>query len=111
MLALEPAPVLAFRETLKFTLELGSVDWLKEANSPSWLNLNFVVWAEMASGASTIRVSSGTTSKRFISALLFPRIGSPPSGLNAWVMRSGRDCLPAALEFQEFFQNGLEKWN
>jgi len=25
-------------------------------------------------------------------------------------MRSGRDCLPAALEFQEFFQNGLEKW-
>src|SRR6476660_9774098 len=77
MLALEPAPVLAFRETLKFTLELGSEDWLKEANSPSWLNLNFVVWAEMASGASTMRVSSGATSKRFISALLFRAWESP----------------------------------
>ena len=77
MLAEVPAPVLKFRDTLKFTLELGSVDWLKEANSPSWLNLNIVFCAVKATEVSIMSVSSVTTSKRFISALLFRAWESP----------------------------------
>ena len=69
------APVDAFRETLKLKLEFESGDWLTEANSPSWLNLNTVVCA--------LRETSE-----------FMKLWSMKRG-------GGGDSPPAALEFQE----------
>src|SRR3954470_759793 len=69
-LALVPTPVVKLRETLRLRLEPGPVDWLREANSPSWLNLNIVVWAVRARGCKVARASSIDRNTRFISDFL-----------------------------------------
>lgn len=59
-------PLVELRETLKLKLELGSLDWLIEANSPSRLDLNTVVWAVKAREVNNIKLRSVATNRRFI---------------------------------------------
>ena len=69
-LAVVPELLLELRETVREKLEVASGDWLTEANSPSWLNLNTVVWAVRTRGVSKVNVSKVTTNSRLISFLL-----------------------------------------